>query len=155
MDKLKVRKAADILSSLFDSDIVKKAGTYSKFFKSWEYFVGERCAPHSKILDIRNKILLIGVDHPSWIQLIQMNQHEILKKIKTNYKDLEINGISFTLVTDIPKNDESKEETTVIPRLEKKDEKKETICSLEHIKDDILKESLKRLQESIILKNDS
>ena len=73
-------KAGDLLKLFLDKQSIKTSQSYTSFFRSWESIAGVDTASHSRILDIRKRTLLIEVDHPAWIQMIQMRYKEILNR---------------------------------------------------------------------------
>nr|WP_246434142.1 DUF721 domain-containing protein [Spirochaeta isovalerica] len=66
------------------------SGDYAGFFGSWEKLAGQKLSQYSRIVDIENNSLLIEVDHPAIIQLLQMKYSEILGKVRRNYPQLQI-----------------------------------------------------------------
>ena len=60
-------------------------------------FEGQNLYDHSRILDLKNGMLLIEADHPGWIQLLQMHKKYILTGLKKKAPDLKINNMVFKL----------------------------------------------------------
>jgi hypothetical protein len=60
-------------------------------------YTGQNLYYHSKIVDLKNGVLLVEVDHPGWIQLFQISQNYILKGFKRNAPELKISVLSFRL----------------------------------------------------------
>jgi uncharacterized Fe-S cluster-containing protein len=58
---------------------------------------GENLFYHSKIIERKNGVLLIEVDHPGWIQLFQLSQKYILRGFKKFAPELGITALSFCL----------------------------------------------------------
>ena len=92
-----MEKAGDILKLFLDKKQLDAAKSYSSFFRSWENIVGENIAAHSEVKDIRNHTVLIEVDHPGWIQMIQINYQRILKAIQIRYPELNVKKIHLRL----------------------------------------------------------
>ena len=92
-----MEKAGDILKQFLDKQSLKAAKDYSSFFRSWESIVGEDTAAHSRILDVRKKTLIIEVDHPAWMQMIQMRFKEILNKVQKTFPELSIEKMHLKL----------------------------------------------------------
>lgn len=88
-------KAGDLLDKLpFFENVDQKSGKiYSRMFKSWERIVGPKLADYSRIVDLNHKTLVVEVDHPGIIQLLQMKYSQILSNLKNKYPELEINDI--------------------------------------------------------------
>ena len=58
---------------------------------------GENLASHSRIIDLKNGVLLVEADHPGWIELLQLHKVFILKGMKMEKPEIEINSIVFRL----------------------------------------------------------
>jgi hypothetical protein len=120
-------------------------------------------------VELERHVLLIEADHPGWIQILQTKQRELLSQFQRRFPDLAITGISFRLsrgpvaprsglpTEDTEKKDEAfqgmeavSEEILNSGRVQ--GEKKE-IGPYESIKDDDFKETLKRLEQEILLRN--
>lgn len=91
-----MKKAKDILIDVLGG-IHLEGEMYVSFFNSWNKIAGTDISNHSRLSDIKNGILYIEVDHPGWIQLIQLRKKEILKKTKSMFPQLEINDIRIFL----------------------------------------------------------
>ncbi|MFW5700385.1 MAG: DUF721 domain-containing protein [Cyclobacteriaceae bacterium] len=92
-------KAGDLLKQVFENfDIGEQGETYIKFFSSWTKIVGFDLASHTNVSDIRNGSIIVEVDHPGWMQLMQMKQKSILFKVKKNFPELEIKTMTIKLV---------------------------------------------------------
>jgi predicted nucleic acid-binding Zn ribbon protein len=92
-----MKKAGDILGDYMRNLHLNMENGYSSFFKSWSRIAGEDMVSHSSVKDLTNGILLVEADHPGWIQLLQMREKKILKKIRTFYPELDVISIRFIL----------------------------------------------------------
>ncbi len=59
----------------------------------WDKVVGEQIARRARPLRIREKILEVRVDHPVWMQQLQMLKSQILKKLHEELPDCDIEDI--------------------------------------------------------------
>ncbi len=59
----------------------------------WDKIVGEQIAKRARPLRIREKILEVRVDHPVWMQQLQMLKPQILKKLHEQLPDCDIEDI--------------------------------------------------------------
>ena len=57
--------------------------------------LGERLAGNTRVIDLKNGVLLIETDHPGWIQYLRMYQKFILKGLQMNSPDLKITNLAF------------------------------------------------------------
>ena len=100
-----VNKAGDHLSGLFrqyfDEETLKEARKTAGLFGSWDEITQlakiNAASDHSRIRDFEKGVLVIEVEHPGWIQLLQTKQKIILNILQKKYPDMKIQGISFYL----------------------------------------------------------
>lgn len=59
--------------------------------------LGKNLASHSRVIDLKNRILLVEADHPAWIQTLKIYQKYILTGLKRNIPDLQISSLAFRL----------------------------------------------------------
>ena len=57
--------------------------------------IGERLAGNTRVIDLKNGVLLVETDHPGWIQYLRMYQKFILTGLKMNLPDLKITNLAF------------------------------------------------------------
>ena len=82
----------------------------NQLLKSWKYVVssikshsingenlGINLYSHSRIIDLKNGILLVEADHPGWIQTFRMYQKYILTGLKRGVPELKISSMAFRL----------------------------------------------------------
>ncbi len=58
---------------------------------------GQNLADHSRVIDLKNGVLLVEADHPGWISLLQMHQKFIIRGMNMKSPDLKISTIAFRL----------------------------------------------------------
>lgn len=109
-----------------------------KLLKSWKYVVssiksnsingenlGMNLYSHSRVIDLKNEILLVECDHPGWIQSMRFYQKYILTGLKRGVPDVKISSLAFRLRgTDIELHNQLSEEkirSEFNQRLEKED----------------------------------
>ena len=59
--------------------------------------LGERLASNTRVLDLKNGVLIIESDHPGWIQYLKFYQSFIIKGLKMENPDLKITSLAFRL----------------------------------------------------------
>ena len=59
--------------------------------------LGERLASNTRVLDLKNGVLIIESDHPGWIQYLKFYQSFIIKGLKMENPDLKISSLAFRL----------------------------------------------------------
>lgn len=92
-----MKKAGDILQHYFSDEQLKTASRYHSLFRSWEEVCGARFVGHSRVRELEQGNLIVEVDHPGWIQMIQLQERRILKKLGNLFPELEITRISLKL----------------------------------------------------------
>ncbi|MBA7621137.1 hypothetical protein ES703_28494 [subsurface metagenome] len=93
-----MKKAGEILKSLLDEEGKRNAHLYSSFFRGWQKIVGTSLAEHSRVYDIKNKILLVEVDHPGWLQRLHFKKRAILRLVRKLYPELDIHDLKGKVV---------------------------------------------------------
>ena len=56
---------------------------------------GANLASHSRIVDLKNGVLLVEADHPGWIELLQLRKNYILKGLSMYAKDMGVQTLAF------------------------------------------------------------
>jgi hypothetical protein len=148
-----MRTAGEILSAIFDERMMKKAQGYSELFESWTDITAKNgiasAADHSRIKELDRGILLVEIDHPGWKQLIQTKQVKILNDFCSRFPDMDISGISLILGKGNSNNElEATQKAPPRPPIENMEPQ-----TYDDIKDDALKEALKKLEQDIMESN--
>lgn len=98
--------AADLINSVYsniDENQLEQTTTVINYWKKIISSIkpdGLKLAAHSRIIDLKNHVLLIETDHPGWTQLLQMRQKYILNGLKMKFPELKINTLGFKLKSD-------------------------------------------------------
>ena len=85
-----MKKASDILRGILGETDLHNAQVWSGFFKGWTLIVGANLAAHSKVKDVKQGVVYIEIDHPGWLQMLQVKKKSILRDIKRRYPELDI-----------------------------------------------------------------
>lgn len=97
MDDSRIKDVSKLLEAFFDRETLQAGGRYVAFVGDWRHIAGGHLADHSRPLDLKNGILIVGAEHPGWIQLLQMKQESILARVRAEYPELDVRGIAFRL----------------------------------------------------------
>ena len=84
------RSAAELISCVVDAVVAGDNSGVTGIVRAWSDVVGARLAAHSDIVDIRNGVLYITVDHPAWLQLIQLRSEAIRRQIAKRFPEIAI-----------------------------------------------------------------
>jgi hypothetical protein len=162
-----MKKAGDLLSSFLDERVLNTARGYSELFSSWQSIAGDNLAAHSRIRELEHSVLLVEADHPGWIQILQTREKNLLDALRRRFPDQNITGISFRLSRE-PWTDPLRTGAESISpaeacidgettgerefRTEPAEAEDPDRDPYEKIKDEAFRETLKRLEKSIILR---
>jgi len=165
-----MKRIGDIITSVFDENMMDKADGYSVFFSCWKDITEKNGIPaaatHSWIKSIDNGLVWIEIDHPGWKQIIQTKERKLLYDFRYRFPKMGISGISIMLrrpgIRFENKKDESvtkiavkKEEQLSVDINEIQSIMDDQICNFEYsnIKNKALKKLLMRLEKTIVDKN--
>ena len=95
MDKDSMKSAGDILKSILSERQSEEAQEYYRFFSAWDEIIGENLAGRARAKELKGSTLIVEVDHPGWIQLLEMRQTKILHELRERFPALEIEKIRF------------------------------------------------------------
>lgn len=154
-----MKKAGDLLNSFFDGNVLKQAKGYSEFFGGWRNIVGDQIGAHSRVLELEQNVLVVEADHPGWIQLIQLKQADILKKVQAKYPDFRITAMSIRLRRDGAAPEAPKRELRQSRRADDRERREHTSAAsgkdpYAAIGDEDFKAKLKSLERSIRARNE-
>jgi hypothetical protein len=93
-----MKKAGDILKTFFDRSVLAEGEKYLRFFGAWDQIVGPDLSAHAKAIDIVHASVVVEVDHPGWLQLLQLRERNVLQSLHQRFPDLKITGMRYRLV---------------------------------------------------------
>ena len=59
---------------------------------------GQNLADHSRVIDLKNGVLLVEAEHSAWIELLHLHKKYILKGIQMEKPELNVENIVFRLI---------------------------------------------------------
>lgn len=98
MERYGESRASELISRLVNAIGARDELGVVPFVQAWPRIAGQDCAAHSQVMDVRNGTVLIGVDHPAWLQQLHLSQTRILTRIKREFPSLEAHYLHFTIV---------------------------------------------------------
>ncbi len=74
-----MRKAGDVLR-----DFLKERGwpaedPYAPLFRGWEKIAGRELGCRSRVVEVEDGVLIVEVDHPGWLQMLQLKKRTLLE----------------------------------------------------------------------------
>lgn len=106
--KDEIVSCADFITRVYNNIEKSTLQETNKLYSSYEKILlsikpssnkqtGENLFAHTKIVDLKNGILLIEADHSGWISLLQLYKNYILGGFKKFLPELKIDSLAFRL----------------------------------------------------------
>lgn len=98
-----ILNASQMITQVFKNISPVDLQNGNKLINSWRQTVesisrnGAKLAAHSRVVDLKNGILLVEADHSGWIQMLQLHQKYILTGLRRLNKSLKIDSLAFRL----------------------------------------------------------
>ena len=96
-----MRRVGDVLSAIFDENMMRKAQEYSDFFSCWKELTAKNgiaaAGDHSWVKNLEHGLIWIEVDHPGWKQILQTKESDLLSGFRRRFPKMDISGISIML----------------------------------------------------------
>lgn len=92
---------AQIVSAFFENIENQKLESGKKILGAWKTTVqkisgnGAQLSDHSRVVDLKNGILLVETDHPAWSQMLQFHKKFILTGLKRICASEKIESLAF------------------------------------------------------------
>jgi predicted nucleic acid-binding Zn ribbon protein len=88
-----MKKVGDLLREYLRERGWLGGNPYDQLFARWEEIVGNKMASHARLVDVRNGILVVEVDHPGWLQMFRLRQDALLETVRGALPDVLLEGI--------------------------------------------------------------
>ena len=91
----------EILNSVFSNIDAARVSQGNDINNVWEetvqkiYNYGPKLVGHTRVVDLKNGVLLVETDHPGWNQILNTYKDFLIKGLKMKIKDLEISTLAF------------------------------------------------------------
>jgi predicted nucleic acid-binding Zn ribbon protein len=92
-----VKKIGDLLKEYLKEMGWLEGNPYEPLFQGWKQIAGEALAAHSRLIDVHNGMLLVEVDHPGWLQMLQLRKTALLEAARRAAPQAGIEGIRTRL----------------------------------------------------------
>ena len=165
-----MKKAGDVISALFKdrfgTEFMETAKQNAWLFASWKKIVSDiwqvndfsgeeeqtppAVAVHSRVKELERGLLMVEVDHPGWIQILQTKQRQLLKAVQRKFPELNIRAIAFRLGRDPLINEEPLPEP---PEISEKNSSPVYTVERSAVQDEDFYNALKGLEASIKERN--
>lgn len=105
-DEHEIKDISSVLGGVFDGLSVQDARRAGDAFAVWRKILlsirsstnpneGANLAAHSRIVDLKNGVLLVEADHPGWIELLQLRKNYILRGLSMYAKGMKVQTLAF------------------------------------------------------------
>ena len=99
-------RAGDLLNEVLARAGFDAQAPEARIYRVWDDILGRDLAGRARLRDIDRGRLLVEVDHPAWMQLVQMRQRQILRRVARRFPALGITRLHL-LVSRGPPADRS------------------------------------------------
>lgn len=90
--------ARELITRLINSIGARDDQGIVPFVTDWSRIVGADLAAHSRVLDVRNGAVVVGLDHPAWLQTMHFKQEKIVATIQRSYPSLDVRYLHMTVI---------------------------------------------------------
>ena len=88
-----MKKVGDLLREFLKQKGWLGGNPYDQLFSQWHLIVGDSLAVHARLVDVRNGILIVEVDHPGWLQMFRLRQDALLEAARSAVPAVSLEGI--------------------------------------------------------------
>ncbi len=88
-----MKKVGDLLREYLREKGWLSGSPYDQLFHDWAKIAGEGLSRHTRLVDVQKGILLVEVDHPGWLQMLQLRREGILAAARRAAPDVALEGI--------------------------------------------------------------
>jgi len=92
-----LERAGDLLTILLQRANIDLANPHSSVAENWRKIVGADLASHANLADVDRGRMVVKVDHPAWLQLLQMRQRQIIAEVGRRYPQLGVTRMTSVL----------------------------------------------------------
>ena len=98
-------RAGDLLKEVLARAGFVAGAPEARIYQVWDAILGADLAGRARLRDIDRGRLLVEVDHPAWMQLVQMRQRQILRRVQRRFPELGITRMHLVVSRAVPEAD--------------------------------------------------
>ncbi len=168
MSNKEINSVSDIIKRIFDNIDVNQMESAVQISTVWKEILcsiqkndtdkygvknnlGRKLADHTKIIDLKNEILIVETDHSGWIQTLQLHNIYILTGLRKKFPNLPIKSIAYRLKGTYSGPEKQAEEVKKINLSSEEKEKLENTAPKDDLPED-LKQKFEQLKQSMLEK---
>jgi len=88
-----MKRAGDVLRELLKQKGWEAADPYLPLFRCWPQIAGPQLAARSRLVEVEGGLLVVEVDHPGWLQMLQLRKAAILAAARAAAPGARIDGL--------------------------------------------------------------
>jgi predicted nucleic acid-binding Zn ribbon protein len=88
-----MKRVGDLLREFLKQKGWLEGNPYEPLFVQWQKIAGAAIAAHARLVDVRNGILIVEVDHPGWLQMLRLRQDALLEGARKAVPLASVDGI--------------------------------------------------------------
>ncbi|HEY9593666.1 MAG TPA: DUF721 domain-containing protein [Spirochaetia bacterium] len=88
-----MKKVGDLLHDYLRQKGWLGGNPYEPLFAAWAEIAGEALSRHTRLVDVQNGVLLVEVDHPGWLQMMQLRKESLLAAARRTAPLASITGM--------------------------------------------------------------
>jgi len=92
-----MRKVGDILKDYLRERGWLTGNPYAALFSDWAGVAGSTLAAHTRLVDVRDGVMIVAADHPGWLQMARMRKEALLSQARAAAPDARIQDVRFFL----------------------------------------------------------
>ena len=95
-------RAGDLLKEVLARAGFDAGAPAARIYQVWDAILGGDLAGRARLGDIDRGRLVVEVDHPAWMQLVQMRQRQILRRVQRRFPELGITRMHLVVSRGAP-----------------------------------------------------
>ena len=89
--------AGDLLKEVLARAGIDPKAPETQIYRVWDEILGLELAGHAVLREIDRGRLIVEVDHPAWLQLIQMHQRKIIERLNIRFPALSVQRLHIII----------------------------------------------------------
>ena len=95
-------RAGDLLKEVLARAGFDAGAPEARIYRVWDAILGGDLAGRARLRDIDRGRLVVEVDHPAWMQLVQMRQRQILRRVQRRFPELGVTRMHLLVSRGVP-----------------------------------------------------
>ncbi len=92
-----MKKVGDILREYLRERGWLSGNPYAALFSGWVTVAGSGLAEHTRLVDVRDGVMIVEADHPGWLQMARMRKDALLSHARLAAPEARIEDVRFFL----------------------------------------------------------